>query len=139
MIMSSYLLPAPLLTSALRLDAVASGGLGVVSLAGAGFLASLLGLPAVFLMAVGAVCLGWAAFLAFLASRQRLASTAAWAVIALNLVWVVESAMIVVLGWIEPTPLGYAFVVAQAVAVALFACLQFVGLKQSREAGVVAP
>jgi hypothetical protein len=37
-----------------------------------------------------------------------------------------------VTGWVAPTWLGYAFVLVQAVVVALFAELQFFGLRRAR-------
>ena len=59
-------------------------------------------------------------------------AVAVWAIIAFNLAWVVGSVVLVAAGWFELTVLGTAFVLLQAAAVALFACLEFVGLRRTR-------
>ena len=51
------------------------------------------------------------------------------AIIALNVLWVVGSA-VVLFGFVAPTLLGYAFVIAQAIVVGVFAELQFIGLRR---------
>jgi hypothetical protein len=54
------------------------------------------------------------------------------AIIALNLLWVVGSMGLLMGGWVAPTALGTAFVIAQAVVVGVFAELQFVGLRRAQ-------
>lgn len=120
-----------LLRLALRLDAVASGALGALSLAAAPMLDHLLGTPAALLWPVGAVMLVWATALWLVASRHGISRVAVQCVIALNLLWVAASAAAVVAGWLPLTALGTAFVVAQAGAVAAFADLQFLGLRRA--------
>jgi hypothetical protein len=56
------------------------------------------------------------------------------AIIALNLLWVVGSMGLLMGGWVAPTALGTAFVIAQAVAVGVFAELQFIGLRRTQAA-----
>lgn len=130
--MSAFVTLNPLLRLALRLDAGASGAVGLLLLGGAPWLTTLLGLPRPLLIGAGAVCLGWALLLGALSRRGRLSASVVWAVIALNVVWVVESLALLLLGWVAPTSLGIAFVIAQALAVALFAQLQFLGLTRAR-------
>jgi hypothetical protein len=125
--------PSSLLRKALMVDAAASGALGIVCLAGSSLLPGLLGLPHGFLMAVGSACLLWAAITGFAATRQVLPSVAVWAIIGLNAVWVLES-IVLLFGWLQPTGLGTAFVVLQAIIVAILAELQFVGFKRSQAA-----
>jgi hypothetical protein len=132
--MTALVTPNPLLRTALILDAAASGAMGLLLLAGAPWLTALFGLPQALLIAAGVVCLIWAAIVGWPARRPQVAAAAVWAIIAVNALWVVESAALLLLGWVEPTRLGTAFVVAQALAVAAFAELQFVGLKRSRRA-----
>ena len=48
-----------------------------------------------------------------------------------NLLWAVDSLLLLVTGWVAPTTLGYAVVVGQALAVAVFAGLQYVGLRRA--------
>jgi hypothetical protein len=54
-----------------------------------------------------------------------------WAVIGYNVLWALDSALILMTGWLAPSALGYAFVVAQALVVALLAELQYFGLRGS--------
>jgi hypothetical protein len=54
-----------------------------------------------------------------------------WAVILCNAVWVADSLLLLMSGWVQPTALGTAFVLAQALLVGLFAELQALGLRRS--------
>ncbi len=47
-----------------------------------------------------------------------------------NVLWAVDSLMLLLSGWVAPNVLGYAFVVAQAVVVAVFAEIQYSGLRK---------
>jgi hypothetical protein len=123
--------PAPLLRFAFLADAAGSGAVGLLMLAGGGALSPVLGLPAALLQAAGAVCLGWAALMAWMGRRDALPGWSVWAVIGLNLVWVADSLLLLASGWVAPTGLGTAFVLAQAVAVLGFAALQWAGLRRS--------
>ena len=115
------------LRTSLRLDAVASGGLGALLLATAGVLDEPLGLPVGLTLAVGGVLLGWSGLVGWIsvgASRSL-----AKEVVAGNVAWVAASAVFAASGWVELTGLGVAFVVAQAGAVAALTCLQVAGLR----------
>lgn len=118
----------------LLLDAIASGATGALMLAGSGLLQSWLGLPAMLLRFAGASLLPFAALVAWLALRARLSRAGVWAVIAVNVLWVVESVLLLVSGWVEPALLGTMFVLAQALVVAAFAELQFIGLRRTAAA-----
>jgi hypothetical protein len=132
--MSTPFAPAPLLRNALGLDAIASGATGLLMAAGAGPLSTLLGLPAALLTGAGIACLAWAAFVGWASRRAELASAVVWTIIALNAVWVVESVLILLLGWVQPTTLGVAFVVGQAAAVLALTEAQYIGLRRSMAA-----
>lgn len=119
---------------ALALDAAASGALGLLRLVGAGLLEGWLGVPAAWLRAAAAVLGPWGLIVGWLASRPAPARGAVWAVIGLNIVWAIESVLILMTGWITATGLGVAFVLAQAAAVAVFAELQFLALRRGRPA-----
>lgn len=123
-----------LLRLALKLDAVASGALGALLLVTATVLDDLLGIPLALLVPVGLFLLAYAAFVWIVGTRRRINRTAAWIVVALNLVWVADSVVVVLAGLFSLTGLGVAFVLAQAVAVLLFADLQFLGLRRGRRA-----
>ena len=123
--------PVPFLRQALLADAVTTAACALLILLAAGPLSTLLGLPAGLLRAAGAVLIPFAAFAGVLALRESLSRTVVWAVIAVNAVWAVDSLLLLLSGWVHPTAAGTAFVIAQAVAVALYAELQFVGLRRS--------
>jgi hypothetical protein len=73
----------------------------------------------------------YVALLVLTARRQSVARIVIIDIIAINALWVAASFALVVSGAIEPTALGAAFVSAQALMVALFAALQFIGLRRS--------
>jgi hypothetical protein len=52
-------------------------------------------------------------------------------VVACNAVWALDSVLLLVAGWSEPTLLGEVFVIGQAAVVALLAEAQFIGLRRS--------
>jgi hypothetical protein len=121
-----------LLRFALRLDAAASGALGLLGLAAAAPLAGLLGPTAGALRGTGAFLVGYALVLVLLAARPAIPRAAAWAVVLGNTVWVLGSIGAVVAGRESFTALGVAVALAQAAAVAVFADLQWLGLRRAR-------
>jgi hypothetical protein len=123
-----------LLRFALKFDAVASGMMGLLLLAGGSMLADLLGMPADLLVPLGLFLAAYAVSIWLIGTQRNINRTAAWAVVGLNLVWVIESVAVVIFGWFPLTALGVAFVLAQAVAVLVFADLQYLGLRRSRPA-----
>lgn len=111
-------------------DAVISGATGLLMLAGAGVLTSWLGVPAPLMRYVGLILLPFAAMVLYLARMPLVSRAGVRLVIALNVAWVAASILVLVAGWIEPTTLGMAFVIFQAVVVAGFAELQYTGLRR---------
>ena len=120
-----------LLRLVLKLDAVASGALGALSLAVGPALDDLLGTPLTLLVPVGTFLVVWAAALWIVASRSRISRTAVWAVIGLNLLYAADAIVVAVTGWFPLSALGTAFVLAQAAAVALFAAAQLYALRKA--------
>lgn len=123
--------PSLFLRRALQIDAVFSGTAALLMVFGAGFLASLLNLPETFLRNTGLVLVVFALGVGYLASRDMMSKTAVWAVIAINAVWTIDSIVLLASGWVSPNLLGQAFIVMQAIAVGVFAELEFVGLRKS--------
>lgn len=115
---------------ALRLDAAASGALGVLGVAAAPALADLLGPPVPVLLGVGAFLVVFAAGLLVLATRPVPPPSAVRTVVLGNAAWVVASVVATVAAWDALTALGVAVVLAQAAAVAVFADLQRRGLRR---------
>jgi hypothetical protein len=121
-----------LLRRSLNLDAVASGGLGLLLAAAGTLLDEPLGIPSSALVPVGVFLVAYAAALWFVGSRPRVSRPAVWVVVVGNLLWVAASVVAAIAGWWSPTAVGTGFVLAQAAAVALFAELQFTGLRRAR-------
>ena len=48
-----------------------------------------------------------------------------------NALWVADSVLLLMSGWVAPTSAGYAFVIAQALVVLMYAEFQYVGLRRS--------
>ena len=119
-----------LLERSMIADAVVTGMTGVALFAGAGILHDLLGVPVALMRYTGLILIPFAAIVFYWSDPARLSRSRAWTVIALNLAWVAASVMLLLADWIAPTSLGIAFVLFQAVIVALFAELQFTGLRK---------
>ncbi|MDF3931273.1 hypothetical protein [Pseudomonas citronellolis] len=127
----TLLQPSPLLRRALQLDALASGATGLLLALAAQPLSGLLGLPMPLLMVAGIVLLPFALVLAWMANGDPLSRAGVWVVIAANLLWVVESLLLLLSGWVQPTVAGCVFVIGQALAVGVLAELEFFGLRRS--------
>jgi len=114
----------------LMLDAAASGATGLLAIAAAGPLEGLLGLPAALLRGAGLVLVPYVAFVIWTGTREAISRPAVWVIIVANVLWAAASALLLVFGWIAPAALGYAFVIGQAVVVALPGELQYMGLRR---------
>ena len=123
--------PSALLRNALLADAVLSGATGLTLALAAGPLSTLLGLSVGLLRESGLFILPFAALAGWMRFRDRLARTSVFVLVVANALWALDSVLVLLLGWIEPTVLGEVFVVGQAAIVAVIAELQFVGLRRS--------
>ena len=123
---------APFLRRGLLVDGVISGATGLLLLFGAAFLHELLGVPATLLRTAGVILVPFAAALLYLATRRSLSPGAVGTVIVSNVLWVLASVGLLISGAITPSILGYGFIVMQAVAVGVFAEVQYVGLRRTR-------
>lgn len=113
------------LRGVLRLDAAASGALGIAAAAGAGVLDTWLGLSGPLLLGVGVFLVVYAAGLVALAARPAIPRPLTWVVVLGNSAWVLMSLGLAVGAWEQLTVLGAVVVLAQAAAVAVFADLQW--------------
>jgi len=109
-------------------DAVVSGAAGLVMILGASFLAPVTNLPQNLLVFAGFALVPWFIALTWLAREAIIPRNGVRWVTAVNLLWVAGS--IAVLFLTAPTLFGYAFVIAQAVSVGLFAELQIMAMKR---------
>lgn len=122
------------LRTVIGLDAAACGVMGAAFAFDAGWLAGPLGLSPALMQPVGLFLVGYAALLAWLASRPALPRAVVWSLVGFNLLWAVESIALVALGWAQPTTLGLAVVVGQALAAVVVADLQYLSMKRARAA-----
>lgn len=113
---------------ALLADGAACLGLGGLLTLGAGALAGPLGLSVGLLQPVGLFLLVWAAFVLWTGAQAPPPRRAAWCIVAGNLLWVVDS--VALLGLVQPTGLGVAFVLIQAGFGLGAALLQMAGLRR---------
>ncbi|KRB79177.1 hypothetical protein [Noviherbaspirillum sp. Root189] len=113
-------------------DAAAGAVTGLLMALGADTLESLLQIPAALLQSAGIALLPLAALIVYVATRQQPPRGAVWAIIICNALWTLDSFYIAFSGWISPNTLGQAFIVTQAVVVAVFAELEYFALRKSR-------
>ena len=121
----------PFLRQVLCIDAAVSGVAGLLMAAGAPILSSLLGLPEGLLFWAGVALFPFVALLIVVARRGQASRLMLIDIIAINALWVAASFGLLVSGAVSPTILGYAFVIAQALVVALLGGMQFVGLRRT--------
>lgn len=115
----------------LLVDAIVSGATGALLAAGAPLLESWLGLPAPLLRYAGIILLPFALVVGWLGSQAAPSRGAVKAIIATNFAWVAASILLLVAGGVNPTALGIAFVIFQAVVVLVLGELQFMGLRKA--------
>ena len=128
--------PRTLLRTALQLDAVASGAMGLLLLLAGGVLAAPFQLQEPLLRGAGLALLPFAVAVGQIGTRSTISRRAAKAIVAVNLAWVVGSAAVVM--GTAPSPLGMGFVVMQALTVLGFAQAQWVGLRRTMRVATAA-
>jgi hypothetical protein len=116
---------------ALFADAVASGATAALLLAGAGVLERWLALPVGLMREAGLVLIPYVLLVAVVASRAATPVATVTAIIAVNAAWTAASVLLLLGGWVSPTLLGVAFVLAQALAVGAFGVIQYLCLRQT--------
>lgn len=120
---------SPFLRKALLADALVSGLAAALLIAGAGALGSLLALPQAFLFWTGVVLVPFVALLVLTACRRMAPRLLVLDIALVNVLWVAASFAVLLAGLVSPNLLGVAFIAVQALAVALFAALQFTALR----------
>lgn len=115
----------------LQANGIFSGLCGILFIFDSGPLTLFLGLKMpLILITTGIVCLLYAAMLFYTAARVAIQRREALAFVALDAAWVIGSIIILVAGW-PPLTIGGTWTVAiVADVVAVFALLQFYGMRQ---------
>jgi hypothetical protein len=121
-----------LLRLSLNLDALATGTTGLLSAVASVALDDQLGLPASLLLAVGLVLVAGAVAVRWFATRPAIPRTFVLAVIAVNVVWALDSTLLLVVDAFSPTTAGQIAIAMQAAGVLGLALLQWAGLRVAR-------
>ncbi len=132
-------IPSPLLKWSLVVDAAASASMAVLHLAAPDLLVRLLALPRSLLVETGMFLLAYVALLLLLARSGRVWATVVIAVVAGNAAWAIASLLLPTSGLVAANAWGVVYIVMQAIAVAAFAVVQFVGLRQSPASDPLSP
>lgn len=123
---------SPFLRNVLYADAAMSGAAGLLMIVGAPTLGPLLELPVDLLRWAGVLLVPFVAMLILVARRLSAPRLALLDIVALNAAWVIASFGVLLSGAVSPNAIGFAFVIAQAIAVAVLAALQFSAWRQAR-------
>lgn len=122
------------LRTVLWADAASAAGCAALQLAAAPVLSPLLGLPAPLLLATGVALLPFVAFAIWLARRATPPRAGVQALALANAAWVAGCLALLLTGS-GGTVLGQLYILAQAVAVAVLAELQWFGARRAPEPG----
>ena len=125
------LVPASYLRQGLLSNATTNAGFSIFLLVASGLLTRSFGLPFGLLLGAGLALGAFAVLLGVLALRPVVPSAVVRAVIGFNLLWAVESLAVAYGGLVQPTRAGTVFILAQAAVAAMYAGLQWRGLRQS--------
>jgi hypothetical protein len=115
-----------MLKFALKLDGVASFALGLLTL----LIRPEVGIPTGWQIGLGSFCVVYGAGVLFLGTRAVPDRRIVLLVIIGNAVWALDSVLTATQVWFPLTGTGVALVLAQGLAVAGFAVLQFIGLRR---------
>ncbi|WP_398471245.1 hypothetical protein [Tardiphaga sp.] len=126
--------PSLLLRRAIQIDAVVSGAMALLLTFATGLVAGLTHLPDALLLQSGLFLIVYVAFIGWLGTRATMPKLLVLAVIIGNAAWTLGSIGLLFSGAVNPNLLGQLFVAAQAIAVGVFAELQFTGLRKSSAA-----
>lgn len=132
---SSSILSSPnFLRNVLRVDALSCIACGALQVAFPAAMARLLNLPEGLIAYTGEFLLVYAAVVAFVSTRNPLPRAIVWALVAGNLGWALACVLLLAGGSVSPSAAGVAYVVMQALTVAVLAELQYFGLRRAAPA-----
>ena len=94
-----------------------------------------LSLPASLLLETGVFLLAYAAAVASIALRNPIPRPVVWLLVVGNLGWALGCAALLAGGFVAPSSMGVAWVLAQAAVVVALAELQWAGLRRAQVAG----
>ena len=112
-------------------DALTGLVCGLLFTFGESYLAGVFGLPASLTFFAGLAMFPFVALLIYAATRKSISKTFIWLIIGINVIWGIDSFLLIFSGYVSPTNFGYFFVIAQAIGVFAFADLEFIGLRKA--------
>ena len=112
-------------------DAFASLASAALLIAAPGPVSELTGLSNALLLEAGLVLVPFVLLVVAVAARPNTPRAGVQAIVAVNVLWVIGSVAVLAGPWFTPNALGYAFVIAQALAVGVLTELQVIGLKRA--------
>lgn len=122
------------LQSLLALDAATCAAMGGALLLGADAISGVTQIPESLLFWAGASLMPVAALMAISSRAMPVPGWAAALVVLGNLLWIMASIVLPLAGLIAPNPLGWAFLIGQAVIVAIVTSLEFNASRSSAAA-----
>lgn len=123
--------PSALLKFAFIADAAGSGAIALLQLGLSAYLGKLLLLPPALLLGTGLFLVGYTALLVVLATSKSVWPALVQFVVIGNVGWALACIGLMLTGIVEPGALGIGFLLIQAVAVLVFAALEWMGLASS--------
>ena len=114
----------------LLIDGTSCFASALLAVFGAQALGKALGLPDSLLVFAGLCLFPFAAFLIYVAMFKVLTRVSVGTAIVFNVLWILDSVLLLLMGWVSPTELGYVFVVVQALGVAIIASLEYIGWRR---------
>jgi hypothetical protein len=129
---SSPSIQPSLLRLALRADAIVSLAAGAIGLVAAQPLGTLLGIQPLALGILGAIVAVYGAFLFYVAAQAQVSRRVALAALILDAIWVIDSVVLLITGWLPLTSAGMWTIGLVALAVATLGELKFFGLRRMR-------
>ena len=119
------------LRNILIIDAISCAACGLLQLLFGASLVELFALPASLLMWTGEFLLVYAAVVSVVAFKLPQPHPIVWTFVIGNFAWAIACAALLLGSWVEPTMLGKAYIVMQAVTVVVLAELQLTCLRRS--------
>jgi hypothetical protein len=119
------------LRASLLADTATCAAMGLLMTFFSARLSDFLTLPTPLLFYAGLSLFPFSGFLLYVATRGKTAVPFIWTIVLGNALWTLGSILILLAGWVTPNIFGLCFVVFQAAGVAVFAGLEFAGLKRA--------
>jgi len=123
--------PSPLLKTALVADAIVTGVAALLQLSAASWLSQLFVLPRALLIETGAFLIAYTILLVAFARSPRVSSAIISVIVLGNIAWAIGCVGLLIADALSPSGLGVGFLILQAVAVLIFAALEYGGLRAS--------